>query len=158
MEIDPQIEQMRQGVEYRGVIAIRGFKVFVRPLSISETSQVAGEVISEMEELPAQFRTSLTENLLLAKKYLVLATTSEVGKSDPKLSTLVLDRCTPDEIQCLYDQYLEVVERVNPKLEELGSEEIDALVTEVKKNPSVRTDLSRSQLASLVGRLLSIDD
>lgn len=152
----PEIEAMRMGTSYRGTISARGFTLPVRPLSMGEMIRVSSEVIAEMARLPESNRLKLTESTLMAQKTLVTASTTDVGTNDPHFTEAIAQRCTPDELQYLFDQYIDLCDRVNPMLEEVPKDEMLALVQELKKNPSARTKLSRSQLLPMVAHFLSI--
>lgn len=150
-----EIEAMRMGTSYRGSIGVRGFTLSVRPLSIGEMVQVSGEVVTEMSRLPEGSRLKLTEATMMAQKTLVLASTSDVGTKDPHFTEGIAQRCTPDEIQYLFDQYIDLCDRVNPMLEEMPKDQLLPLVADLKKNPLALTKLSRSQLLPMVVHFLS---
>lgn len=151
-----QIDQMRSGVNYRGSIRIRGYELFVRPLSLSETIKVAGNVAARLRDIPAGVRSSLHEHTILAMETIVLASTSDVGANDPQITETVVERMTPEEVQNLFLQYVSVVDKANPALEMLDSAEVQALVDQLKKSPTgpsglafQLTELSFSQVASI---------
>ncbi len=149
-----QLDEMRLGVAYRGTIRLRGFTMECRPLSIAETIQVASEVRAEMDKLPPAHLMSLTEATLLAQKTLMQASTTEPDSKDYAFSELIARRMTPDELQALYNQYVDLCNRVNPELEMLPKEKVDELVEAVKKNPSGLLKLSRSELLPILHSLL----
>lgn len=148
---------MREGVAFRQEIRIRAFRVLLRPLTNAETNMVTAQVIAEMKNAPEEYRNSLSENTLLAKKTLHLASTSEPMAKDPKLTEYLLDQMTNDEINTLWKEYCGVIERVNPIFDRLSTETVRALVEEVKKNPSRVIELSFTEMAN-VCRLLTSDD
>lgn len=155
---DPQIAAMRAGVSYSFPISLRKFQVRCRPLTISEQTNIASKVMAEVSKLPISERTPLAENVMQAKATLELATTSAPNVYDPQLSQIVMDEMTPDEVQHLYKQYVQVVARANPSLEEMSRQEIESLVEALKKTPkeelgSVLIELSLLQLVN-VCRLL----
>lgn len=159
-----QIDAMRMGVDYRLEIKVRGFKMMVRPLAISETLQVASSVQDELAKLPANAQNRLTEHFILAKETLKIASTSDVGKNDPRITDLMMMNMTNDEIHFLFKQYVAVCDKVNPALEMLGPEEINCLVDDLKKNSSPEElglqliELSFSQLLSLAHSFLTKGD
>jgi hypothetical protein len=116
-----------------------------------------------MNTLPAHAKNSLSENVALAKEYLKIASSSDVGKNDYKIWDYQMDRMTPEEIQYLYRQYLDAKESVNPSLETMSPEELNSLVETLKKSPgaadwaSLMIGLSRSQLVSLCRSLIHAD-
>lgn len=158
-----QIDAMRLGTDYRFLVKIRGFEMYVRPLSISETIQVTANTQEKLSLLPSQSRNVLTEHTILAKETLKLASTSDVGRDDIKITDLILDRMTNDEIHYLFKQYIAATDRANPALELLKPEELTNLVNEVKKNKgeelaSALTELSLSQLVSLAHHYVTQGD
>lgn len=150
-----QLVAMRLGVNYRGTVQCRGYSLSLRPLSMGETVRMAAEVADEIGRLPTSMRNSLSEHTLLAKKTLILASTSDVGEKDPTLTDYILDRMTPDEIQFLYKQWVDICDNVNPSLETMPEADIKQLVAQIKKKESRPTELSRSQLLSLVNSLVT---
>jgi hypothetical protein len=160
-----QLEQMRMGIDYRFTVAVRQYRLSLRPLSIIETVQVAGKVQERLGEVPPTSRTALLEHCYLAKETLILASTSDVGANDPKVTDYVLDRCTPAELSDLFKQYVSGCDRCNPSLEKLDQEELDSLVAALKKSDgdpaalaSQLTELSLLELASLSFFLLTKGD
>lgn len=154
----PQLDAMRMGVDYRFVVQARAFVMDARPLTIDETIQMTAEVISELQRLPAHSQNSQFEASLIAKKTLVLASTSEPGAKDPKITEYVLGRMTPEELQYLYKQWTDGCALVSPAIETMTPEAIGELVETVKKNgASTLILLSRSQLCAMVASLLTED-
>lgn len=101
-----QLSAMRMGVDYRLEVKVRGFKILVRPLAISETLQVASAVQTELRKLPPDAQNRMTEHVILAKETLKLASTSDVGKNDPHITDLIMMNMTNDEIHFLFKQYV----------------------------------------------------
>lgn len=158
-----QIDAMRLGVDYRLPIHVRGFKMYVRPLTVMESVQIASDVHAELSKLPEQSRNRLTEHWFLARETLKLASTSDVGKNDPKITDLILSKMTNDEIHFLFKQYVAACDKVNPALELLKTEDVQALVDSIKKNSPEDwayqlTELSFLQLTSLAHFFLTKGD
>lgn len=158
-----QLAQMRAGVDYRFVISIRGFKLAVRPLSIIETVRIAADVTEKLQDIPEIMRATITQHTLLAKETIKMASTSDVGSNDPKITDYILDRMTPDEMNTLFREYLHHCDRVNPSLEKMSREDLAALVTALKKNVKSPEELdlqliglSVLQLHNMAHYLLSI--
>lgn len=161
----PQLNEMRLGVDYFFTVTLRRFKLRVRPLSISENVQVVGNVSETLARVPENLRSRLTENSLIAKETLKLASTSDVGANDAQITDLVMDHMTPDELQVLFKQYVAHCDRVNPELEKMDPADLDALIDALKKSapdPEVLalrlTELSVSQLHNLALSLLTRGD
>jgi len=162
-----QIEAMRAGVSYRFPIKVRNFELDVRPLALMETVSVAQKVAEAMKGVPESARNRLTEHAFLAKFTLELASTSDVDKNDPRITSYVLDRFTNDEIMAVFKQYVSIVDRANPVLDFMSPPEMEGLIDHLKKNrtetsseewDSQLIELSFSQLVSLVRFYLTNDD
>lgn len=159
-----QIDAMRMGVNYRLPLKIRGFQMTVRPLAIQETLQVAATVQDELSKLPSNAQNRLSEHFILAKETLKLASTSDVGKADPRITDLILTQMTNDELHYLFKQYVAACDKVNPALEMLTPPDVQTLVDELKKNKDetelalALTELSFSDLASLAHYFLTKGD
>jgi hypothetical protein len=152
----PELEAMREGVAYNFPVQIRKWKVNLRPLTVGETMQINNEVLADLQQIAPTMRHQINESYLLAKYMLKKAS------APPPPSTVLgpitdalLDGMTVDEVLFAYKQYLEGVERVNPRYEEMTQETLVALVDSIKKKESAPTDLSFSQLASVVSFLLT---
>jgi hypothetical protein len=162
MSHDGHLDAMRLGVNYSGVITIRGFSLRVRPLSISESIEVAAKVTDRILSLPKSGQNRLSENTFLALETLALASTSDVGANDPKITDYTLTRMTPDELAAVFKAYVAECDRVNPALERMTAEDVTALIESLKKSAgdqveldSRLTELSLSELASIVSSFLT---
>lgn len=152
------VEDLRLGTEYRGTLHCRGLVVKVRPLCIAEDIDITNQVIAEIMRLPEAQRTAMTEARMLACYTLEKASTSDMDKTDYGITRAVLARITADELQYLFKQYQDMLDKVNPALERMPAEKLDHLVAEVKKNPSELIRLSRWQLCQMVDSLLPKED
>lgn len=153
----PQIDAMRMGVDYRFTIKLRGFAVSVRPLTSKETVEITSKIVSYMEGLLAAARNSHTEADTHARETLKAASTSEPGAFDPQITDPMLDKMTSDELRFLLREYVAVCDRVNPCLEKMPTEDLRALVEEVKKSPSLLTELSLWQMENVCRTLIQGD-
>lgn len=150
-----QIDAMRMGVNYRLPLKIRGFQMTVRPLAIQETLQVAATVQDELSKLPSNAQNRLSEHFILAKETLKLASTSDVGRNDPRITDLILTQMTNDELHYLFKQYVAACDRVNPALEMLTPSDIQTLVDDLKKNKD-KTDLELALIELSFSDLVSL--
>lgn len=156
------LTKMRLGVSWRWPIRIREFEVMVRPLSMSETVEVMSRVAAEMKRAPDLYKNRVQEHSLLAKEQLILATTSQPGANDYRLTHAVLGEFTPDEIIALYKEYVAVTAKCDPSLESMPVEDLKKLVSELKKTSreeldSLLTELSFSQLKAVASFLILND-
>jgi hypothetical protein len=152
----PQLELMRQGIEYRFDISCRDFKVKVRPLSNLEVIEATTNAADAFMKMPENKRISITSSLLNAMYQLEKASSADIGDT-ATLSMTLLQHMTPDEINHLWKQYVRVTDRVNPSFEEMTTDKIQELVDELKKNsdkPSQLIELSISNLIAVCQHLL----
>lgn len=147
----PQLALMRQGVDYTFTITCRNFAFVARPLSCFEVVRCAENTGSRIASLPITQRTAVTESIIAVTEKLKLASTSDVNANDAKLTDQMLERCTPDEIDYLFKQYVAGCARVNPSMEEISESELLALVEQVKKSPEQHYALTELSLLHLVG-------
>lgn len=155
------LSAMRMGVEFSHPVNIRNFKVNLRPLSISETLDVANATKVQMESLPDQQKHRLQEHTILAMNTLEKASTPFGKNQTPKIPPKVMELMTPDEIHHIYDQYVKICDKINPSFEVLSHEEVVKLVGELKKNfKDVRqlTELSMKDLVSVAHFFLTTED
>lgn len=154
----PQLVQMRMGVSYRMPVRIRNFSVMLRPLSLAEQVQVASETASDFSALPKDMKHNLSEHTLLAKNTLVKASTPDVDTASPSLTGELITRMTAEEVVALFKEYTTIVDKCNPLLEVTPLEDLQGLVNEVKKNPSIATEQSFSDLVKIVRFLATPND
>lgn len=144
------LEAMRLGTDYRAEVVIRSQAFRLRPLANAETIRVADTVNEILMGLPAHKRHKLTEHTLVARETLKIASTPEFGVNSPTITDFILERMTNDELHGLYEQYVQICDRVNPKLERMAEADVRALVEELKKNKEqARLDLLLIELSSL---------
>lgn len=154
------LSQMRAGTDLKFPARLKNATINLRVLSISEMMSIYNEVSSRLVEMPATAQNRISENLILAKCILRTASTEKPGRpaEEAKLSEYLLDQLTDAEILYLYRQWVAHNDKVNPSLEEMPHEELMRLVEEVKKNHLELTELSISQLTSLVRYLLNKEE
>lgn len=127
------LTKMRMGVDWRWPIRIRDFEVTVRPLSMAETIEVMSRVANELKRQPEIYKNRVHEHALLAKEHLILATTSQPGAGDFRLTHAVLNEFSPDELIALYKEYVSVTEKCDPAIESMSSDELRSMVATLKK-------------------------
>lgn len=156
----PNLELIRQGIQYRFKIKTRGLELNCRPLSVFEEDQIAQEVLEEMEALPQHRRTSLRESIAMAVKKLEKAQTSDIGLSDAKVYAKELERMTPGEIDHLFKQYNACCDKVNPVIERMNPDDVEKGIAVLKKNSTeaekILTESSFFQLVSICLHLLPL--
>lgn len=150
---------MRMGVEYTFQIAVRGFSVSVRPISVSETLEVAGEVTRALSLDKRSPEAMNTHQAYLIALFTLQKACKPIGsKVEGPLQKSTVDQFTVAELLALFEQYRDGAERVNPSIEEIPIERVKELVEHTKKNPEVLTQLSRRPLETLARYLLTNHD
>lgn len=150
----PQIDAMRFGVDLRLDVTLRNFSLTVRPLSIMEQMQVAAKVVDKFKMLPPSAQNNLSETMITAKETLIVASTSDVGKEDPKISDYILDRMMPSEVSFLWKQYMAACDKVNPVIEKMPADQLEQLISALKKNTLELTELSFQELVNICQHLI----
>lgn len=153
-DIIPQVEQLRDGVDYRFKVTIRKFSIMLRPLSIYEVNKVAANVSERMEEMNQYQRNQLTEHTLVAQETLKLASTSDVDVDDPTITDLIISKMTAEEVSALFKEYVAITDKCNPVLELLPNDVLKSMIEDIKKNPSLVTERSFLELASICRSLI----
>jgi hypothetical protein len=142
------LEKLRLGVQNRCKPKLRGIEFEFRPLTIAEVVEATTEASAAYERaLPAQ-RHSINESHIIAIS--ILSRASYLAKGVPGVTKDTLEMLTPDELGFLFREYNTMTEQCNPALETIPDEQLHLLAEELKKNPSLRTELSSLQLLNLV--------
>lgn len=149
----PSLDSMRMGVEYRFKVEMRGFAITLRPISMMETVTATQETAEYLEGLPVIARNRIAENVVYAKKVLMVASTSAPGVNDYKITGHIIDRMTPDEVSFLFKEYVSGCDKVNPGLEDLPADVVERLADQVKKTPSQAIELSFLELVNVCRKL-----
>lgn len=136
------LARLRQGVKDVHQIELRGTVIPVRVLSADEMNRIRQEALKDTAISGGD---ETDKNLRVQKNTLILASTVPVG-SGPMLAERVLGMLSVDEITFLFEQYIHVLDRVNPSLETISTEEFQALVVALKKKSISTRDLSLRQL------------
>lgn len=158
----PNLSLIRQGVDYRFNVRLRGLTLSLRPLSIYEEDQITQEVIEEMKDLAPANQTSLKQSALLSVKKLERAQTTDVGSNDPKMYAAEIQRMTPGELDTLFKGYNAGCDKLNPTIETMAKSDLESLVAHLKKSTKDQEmtliELPFFQLVALCRHLLSTGD
>ena len=149
-----QIEKMRMGAEYSFPVKCRGLRMFLRPLTINEHNHVMSETTRILSK-SGMATNAPTEHSTYVSILLEMASTSAPGKTDPQITDVIVGRMTPDEIQFVYDQWLEGCKRCDPSLETMKPEELNAIVESIKKKEKTLTELSSWETREVCRHLLT---
>ena len=143
--VDDLLAKMRSGIRAVHEIRMRDLVIPVRVLSIDEINEIRKDaykqaIISKGDEVD--------KNVSIQRSTLKLASTVP-RDAGPLLSDKLLSMLTVDEINFLYDEYIRVLDSVNPALEQLTQEQFRALVDALKKNTISSRDCSLQQLRAI---------
>ena len=135
---------------------VRALELKFRPLSLQEQVELTNEVAEEVSMKPKAAQNSMTEASLMAIRTLERASAeAPPSKVLGRLTAAVLSKMTNDEVMALFRAYNEGCDKLNPTMEMITPEQIDALVEAAKKNDSVLKDLPQPRLVQLARFLLT---
>lgn len=137
------LAKMRAGTKEIHEIKMRDFVLMVRVLSVDEMNLVRRDAYKTALAMSGD---DTDKNLIMQKSILKLASSSSASDNVPMLSDRLLSMLTTDEIGHLYDEYIAVLDSVNPALETITHEAFRELVDSLKKNLLSAKDLSIRQL------------
>lgn len=146
----PDLELMREGVDYNFEISVRKFKAWVRPLTSLEVIKATAAAAQAFDTLNEHEKLSISLSLLNAMYQLNKA--CEIDGVPGKLTLPLMQHMSPDEINALWKQYVRVTDKVNPDFESVGAEKLKEWAEALKKSSeplSMLTDLSTSNLIAL---------
>lgn len=135
------LAKMRAGSRTDHVIRLRDLVIPVRVLSIDETNLIRRDALKQTQMTGGD---EIDKNLHIQKTTLKLA--SAMQKNMPMITDKILSAMYVDEVTHLYDEYIKVMDDVNPTVEKLTEEQVRTLVDYVKKNGASARDLSLLQL------------
>lgn len=139
------VKTLRKGVDETYFIAMRGRQIPVRVLSVDEVNSIRKDGYAHQAKTSSD---DTDRHLHVQKTTLALATRMKVNEH-PVLTERILSIMTVDEVGHLYNEYMLVLGRVNPGLEEMLPEQFAQLVAAVKKNHVGWKDLSLGQLRAI---------
>jgi len=143
--VEDLLAKMRAGVKEIHEIKMRELTIPVRVLSIDEMNLIRRDTL---KKAMAEQGDQTDVDVFKQRSVLVLASTTGKDKI-PFLSEKLLKMLTVDEINYLYNEYITVVESVNPSVETISNEQFRALVDALKKNIMSSKDCSLPQLKAI---------
>lgn len=143
--LEARVRSLRAGVAEAHFIEMRGRPIPVRILTLDEMSKIRRDSISNAMIMKGDD----TDQKILAEKYTLMMCT-RMNKNEPSfLSDKLLELLTLDEIAHLYTEYMVVLDKVNPSLEDISEQEFKILVDAVKKKHVGWKDFSIKQLRAI---------
>jgi hypothetical protein len=146
LTVDHLLAKMRAGTEEVYEIQMRELTIPVRVLSVDEFNEIRRDAKKFAAATPGSDVTD--EHLHVQKTTLKLASRVTRG-GVPLLGDKLLGLLTIDEVNFLYDEYIAIMDRVNPNTESLTPEQFQALVDALKKNTITSSDLGLRQLKAI---------
>ena len=144
--VESMLAKMRAGRSEVHEIMLGTLVVPVRVLTIDEMNQIRREAIKSAQSVLGGDDTD--KNLAAQKFTLKLASTPGIG-GVPMLSDKLLAQLSVDEVNYLYEEYVRVLDAVNPSLQAIDPERFRALVDALKKKTVSSRDLSLLQLRAI---------
>jgi len=138
------LARMRQGIKETYMIHLRGYEIPVRVLSCSEVSQIRNAALRDQKVTGVD---DAEKNLSVMKMTLERSSTPQ--GSAPALPRKVIDLLSIDELNYLYDEYIRVMEELNPSIEHIEPERFQAFVDALKKNSISEKGLSMPVLRAI---------
>ncbi len=145
MSAEDFVKSLRVGVDETYFISMRGRQIPVRILSVDQVNGIR----LEANGYQAKKSTDDTDRALYVQKLTLAMATRMKQNEFPILTEQILGLMTVDEVGHLYNEYMLVLGRVNPSLEEIPVEEFNALVAAVKKSHLGWKELSLAQLKAI---------
>lgn len=142
---DELLAKMRKGIKEVHEIRMRDLTISVRVLSVDEMNTIRRDAarvsaISSGDE---------TDRYLTAQKYTLKLASALQQNGAPLLSDKILGMLTVDEVNYLYEEYMRVMDSVNPSMETVSSEQFQEVVNALKKNTISSRDLPLLQLRAI---------
>lgn len=149
---EDQLERMRAGTKAIHEIRMRDMVIPVRVLSIEEIQAIRREAIQKTSNMGMD---DTDKHIMIQKITLKMASTIVKG-GGPTLGDKVLGLVSLDELQYLYDEYIRVMDAVNPTLQTIEPEAFRALVDALKKNSVSSKDCSLLQLRAICSAFVGL--
>lgn len=145
--ITPQVllAKLRAGTSEVYEISCRELVVPVRVLSVDEFNAIRRDAMAHKAKMMGD---DVDMNLHIEKVTLKMASTVSKG-AGPLLTDAFLKELSIDEINYLYNEYVRVMDIVNPSVEQVTPDQFNGLVEALKKNTITSSDLSLRQLRAI---------
>lgn len=142
---EEMLQNLRMGKKMVYEIQMGNQTIPMRVLSMDEEAAVRREGFKQAAQNGGDEN---DKNVMIQKATIRLATTMGKGQA-PFIGDILLNRMTTDEHTYLYNEYINIRDRVNPNLEQIDGEEFQALVECLKKNVISSRDCSIKQLRAI---------
>lgn len=129
IEAVDQLAQLRAGNNQDLHIKYGEFKIKVRLMPAIEFATVVAKSKAEVNVPVIEARAGF-ESLAMMIGILNAATTVD---NTAQLATGFLDKLTASELECLFDSYIDIIQKVDPEFEAIPLERVAELIEEAKK-------------------------
>ncbi len=156
LTIEDQLAMMREGRSAPISFKMGETEIPCRVLTGNELVRIEQDVLVRQQELKDAERTEAW--LLHEVRKLTLEQATKIG-GEPvgALHRKLLDAMSHDEVIFAYRQYLDILMAVNPILEQMTDEDLEALVDAVKKDPSWLSECTTPRLVAMLQFVLGLD-
>jgi hypothetical protein len=137
------LKKLRAGTKELHEIKMREMVIPVRVLSVDEMNAIRRDSI---KQTALGMGDETDKNLTTQKTTLKMASTVS---GVPLLGDKLLSMLSTDEINFIYNEYVKVMDDVNPNIEMMLPDQFKALVDALKKNLISTKDLSLHQLKAI---------
>lgn len=155
-DVEEYLKQLRQGYQVPLKIRARDLEIPVRLLTAAEQVVADGRAQKRYLAIPEDERSNVA--LLMISRQEMLFEASKDAEGMPALARPFLTKLSWDELAYLYDELMNQWDRVNPRLDEITQDELDALIDGAKKNPASLNELTFPQLLRLASQLLGLQE
>jgi hypothetical protein len=150
--VEDILAKMRMGVKEVYEIRMRDMTFPVRVISMDEQAQIRREAIKLAAAMGGD---DTDKNCAIQKMSLKVASTLSPGGA-PLISDSLLSKLTLDEVKFLFEDYIRVMDGVNPSLEMIPPDHFRAMVDALKKNSLGAKDLSLLQLRAVCSTFVEL--
>lgn len=153
MTVEEQLAKMRAGKKEVHSIKLGEYTIPVRVLTVDEVNAIRRDAIRQASLMVNGDETDI--NLARQKETLKLATKITSGGA-PILGDKALNAMTVDELSYLYDEYIRVMDSVNPNLNMMDPMQFRELVDALKKKAIFPRDCSLPQLREICSAFVDL--
>jgi len=143
--VEDQIALMRKGNDQDLKLKQGELEIPCRLMSANEEGQAIANAKTRVK-VPIESQRAYAEGTEIQKCVLEAACTVS---STPYASRKFLDSITSAELENLYDQYISLLRVVNPRFENLTSDQVGALISDVTEKKRASSELFTWQLAEI---------
>lgn len=150
--VDDILKKMRAGIDEVHEIRLREMRFQIRVLSQDEFNQIRRDAKMETDTNGGD---ETDKNVRIQKMVLIRASAVKLG-TPGKITDKLLSRLNQDEMEFLYNEYVRVMDNMNPNIEAMTVEQFRLIVDALKKKTITSRDLSLPQLREVCGAFVDL--